>query len=268
MREPAAARAWPSAREIAGELAALAVIALILAALGPFGSFALGGFAARLAYWLPAAFLGYAIFRPISLLVMTAAERMGIGELPALLIAVAIAAFPASAAMLWLGGFRLGRALRLDGLLQLYVQVALIGGLIGGFFVVLSRPRAAQPLAQGPAAATDQVEVTAAPPPAFLARLPPAWRDQLVALEMEDHYVRAHGPDGRSLLILMRMADAERELANADGARVHRSWWVMRPALRGVRRKGRALEIDLANGLSAPVARDRLAALRREGWPL
>ena len=95
---------------------------MILAALGPFGSFALGGFGERLAYWLPAALLGYAIFRPIALVVITAAERIGIGEIPAMLVAVAIAAFPASAAMLWLGGVRFGQALRIDGLLQLYFR--------------------------------------------------------------------------------------------------------------------------------------------------
>ena len=85
---------------------------------------------------------------------------------------------------------------------------------------------------------------------------------------MEDHYVRAHGPDGQSVLILMRMADAERELAGLDGTRVHRSWWVARDAVKDNRRSGRAVQLKLAGGLTAPVARDRLAALRREGWPI
>lgn len=261
MREPVSARPWPSLREIAGEMALLALIAVILAALGPFGSFALGGFGERLAYWLPAAFLGYAIFRPISLFVITAAERLGIADLPALLIAVAIAAFPASAAMLWLGGVRFGQTLRLDQLLQLYFQVALIGGLIGTFFTLVSRRR--DNATEGPVA----VESAPASPP-FLKRLPGDWDGRLIALEMEDHYVRAHGPGGKSLLILMRMADAERELAGADGARVHRSWWVMRGAVTGRRRDGRNSLLILEGGIGAPVARDRAAGLKAVGWPL
>lgn len=83
---------------------------------------------------------------------------------------------------------------------------------------------------------------------------------------MEDHYVRAHGPDGQSVLILMRMADAERELAGTDGARVHRSWWVMRGAVAGQRRVGRNLVLQLPDKLEAPVARDRVADLRARGW--
>lgn len=121
-REPSRPLHLPTLRELVGELAVLAAIALVLAALGPFGSFALGNFGARLAYWLPASFLGYAVFRPISLLVLTAAERLGLGELPALLVAVAVAAFPASAAMLWLGGFSFGSAVRLNDLVQLFFR--------------------------------------------------------------------------------------------------------------------------------------------------
>ncbi|GAA4712974.1 LytTR family DNA-binding domain-containing protein [Sphingomonas lutea] len=255
MREPGVSAHWPGPRALAGELALLAVIALILAALGPFGSFELGGFGARLEYWMPAAFLGYAIFRPISLLVLAAGERLGLGAMPALLIAVAIAAFPASAAMLWLGGVRFGHAIRLEVLMQLYFQVSLIGALIGAVFVLLwpARPAPAEPARAQPQA----------PPPApFLDRLPGHWNGQLNALQMEDHYVRAHGPGGQSVLILMRMADAERELGAADGLRVHRSWWVARDAVIGRARDGRSLRLRLDGGLEAPVARDRAAAVR------
>lgn len=251
---------WPGPRELAGELAVLAIIALILAAAGPFGSFVLGDFWDRLAYWGPAAFLGFMIFRPIALVVLHAAGRMGVGEFPAMLIATVIAAFPASAAMLWLGGVRFGHVLRIDDLLQLYFQVALIGAVIGAVFVLTSRGK--------PERDAADVEEQLPPAPAFFERLPGHWNRCLTALEMEDHYVRAHGPAGQSILILMRMADAERELAGADGARVHRSWWVSRDAVTGKRRDGRNLVLQLGGGLEAPVARDRLADLRAAGWPL
>lgn len=268
MREPAGQTKWPSPREIAGELAVLAVIALILAALGPFGSFALGGFGARLAYWLPASLLGYVIFRPIAFLVFAAAERLGVSQIAAMLIAIAIAAFPASAAMLWLGGMRFDHEVRLADLVQLYFQVALIGGVIGTFFMISGRRDPAPSMIDAPFGEGSSEAPADAARAAFFDRLPPHWDGRLVALEMEDHYVRAHGPDGQSVLILMRMADAERELADADGARVHRSWWVMREAVTGRRRVGRNLVLALNGTLEAPVARDRLAQLRSAGWPV
>jgi DNA-binding LytR/AlgR family response regulator len=83
---------------------------------------------------------------------------------------------------------------------------------------------------------------------------------------MEDHYVRAHGPQGCSHLLLMRMADAERELSGVEGERVHRSWWIARAAVEGVRRDGRRLFLQLGGGLEAPVSRDRVPALRQRGW--
>jgi DNA-binding LytR/AlgR family response regulator len=82
---------------------------------------------------------------------------------------------------------------------------------------------------------------------------------------MEDHYVRAHGP-GTSALILLRMRDAEAELAGVDGRRVHRSWWVARASVEKVLRDGRGYKLRLTNGLEAPVARDRVAALKAAGW--
>ena len=105
----------------------------------------------------------------------------------------------------------------------------------------------------------------AAPSAPFLDRLPPAWNGQLVALEMEDHYVRAHGPD-TSALLLLRMRDAEAELDGVDGLRVHRSWWVARDAVDKVLRDGRSYKLRLTNGLEVPVARDRVAALKTAGW--
>ena len=82
---------------------------------------------------------------------------------------------------------------------------------------------------------------------------------------MEDHYVRAHTPAG-STLLLLRMRDAVAELDGVDGLRVHRSWWVARNAVAGMRREGRNIRLILTNGVEAPVARGETERLRREGW--
>ena len=114
--------------------------------------------------------------------------------------------------------------------------------------------------------ASAMADVPAGPPsPRLLDRLPPHLGRDLVALEMEDHYARAHTMLG-SALLLMRMRDAVAELDGIDGAQVHRSWWVARRAVTGTLRDGRNLRLKLATGVEAPVARAAVAALKAAGW--
>ncbi|MBD3762204.1 LytTR family DNA-binding domain-containing protein, partial [Rhizorhabdus sp.] len=63
-----------------------------------------------------------------------------------------------------------------------------------------------------------------------------------------------------------RLRDAIAELNGLDGMQVHRSWWVARDAVRRWHRDGRAFTLELVNGLQVPVARNRVAILRAEGW--
>ena len=101
--------------------------------------------------------------------------------------------------------------------------------------------------------------------PVFLDRLPAELGTGLIALEMEDHYVRAHTMLG-SDLVLLRMRDAIAELEGVEGAQVHRSWWVARDAVERVEREGRNVRLLLPRGLVAPVARSRTAELAAAGW--
>jgi hypothetical protein len=255
----------PTLRELVIELVVMVGLGVLLAALGPFGSFVIGGFGARLAYWVPAALIGYAIFRPTTLAALMAARRLDLPELGAAIVGTLVAAIPATLAIAFFGGFRPGSHPDFEQLFSLYINVGLIGVLVMTVFVLLRRATALPPATQ------------AAPPPAepaparapfrapFLERLPPAWADRLIALEMEDHYVRAYGPDA-SALILLRMRDAEAELAGIDGLRIHRSWWVARNAVATVLRDGRGTKLRLTNGLEPPIARDRVAALKAAGW--
>lgn len=254
-------------REWVIEIAVMLAIGVVLAALGPFGSFTLGSFADRLAYWIPAALLGYAIVRPTTLIALLIAERLSLPEIPSAGVGILLAAVPGTYAIAYLGGYRPGAQPPFQVLFQLYLQVALIGILVMLVFLLIER-RAGSP------AVPARFDIPAAVPPLlaereadvpFLRRLPVAWRDQLVALEMEDHYVRAHGP-GTSMLILLRMRDAEGELAGYDGLRVHRSWWVAKSSVKQVLRAGRRVRLRLHGGIEAPVARDRIVALEDAGW--
>ncbi|MCY7338819.1 MAG: LytTR family transcriptional regulator DNA-binding domain-containing protein [Sphingomonas bacterium] len=260
----------PTPREVTIEVGVMLAIGLALAALGPFGSFAMGSFPVRLAYWVPMTLMGYAIVRPTVGASQLFAERLAIDRIAAALVAVAIAAAPATFVVLWWNGKTIAAVPTFERWFQLYVQVALVGVLVTGLFLLLERRTKADPalaptakdLSPDPPA---PLAVVASPGQRFLDRLPPVWADRLVALEMEDHYVRAHGP-GTSALILLRMRDAEAELATIDGMRIHRSWWVARRAVEKVLRDGRNYKLRLDGGLEAPVARDRVAALKAANW--
>ena len=105
-----------------------------------------------------------------------------------------------------------------------------------------------------------------APPPAIRDRLPPRLaRAELHAVQAEDHYLRIHTSAGQEL-ILMTLADALAALADSDGLRVHRSWWVARHAVEHARwRRGRG-ELELAGGGVAPVSNRYAAEVKKVDW--
>lgn len=100
---------------------------------------------------------------------------------------------------------------------------------------------------------------------AFLERLPVKYRTaELWAVSSEDHYCRVHTSLGTDL-ILMRLSDAERELASADGLRVHRSWWVSRKAVKDARREGGRIVLTLKSDTEVSVSRSYQEAVRAAG---
>lgn len=105
----------------------------------------------------------------------------------------------------------------------------------------------------------------ASPAETFLSRLPVKYRTaELYAVSSEDHYLRVHTSYGEEL-ILMRLADAMRELASASGLQVHRSWWVAKAAVRDTARQGGKLSLVLPSGKQVPVSRTFLPAVKAAG---
>ncbi len=100
---------------------------------------------------------------------------------------------------------------------------------------------------------------------AFMDRLPVKFRTaELHAVSSEDHYLRVHTSLGEEL-ILMRLADAVRELAKADGLQVHRSWWVAKQGVQDEKRvDGRSLLV-LPSGTEVPVSRSYRARAKEAG---
>jgi hypothetical protein len=253
------------ARRIAAELLVVAAVGLALAALGPFGSYAVP-FGPRALFWMGSMLAGYAIVRPMMGVSRWLSEQTGIGPLPAQLLALTVAAVPLSF-LVKLASTRLGASGRL-GFGELYLQVWGIGLAMTLF---MSRFfSAAEASRTEPAPAPEQDAPVFGPPersqPRFLDRVPGTVGAPLLCLSMEDHYVRAHGPLG-SALILMRMRDAVAELDGMEGLQVHRSWWVASEAVESVEKEEDRLRLRLVNGMTVPVARSQVGAVRAQRWP-
>jgi LytTr DNA-binding domain len=111
--------------------------------------------------------------------------------------------------------------------------------------------------------------VTATPQtasPAFADRLPVKFRAGTVyAVSAEDHYLRVHTSLGETM-VLMRLADAVRELASLEGLQTHRSWWVARQGLADASRGDGKVTLTLKSGVEAPVSRTYLKAVKDAGW--
>ncbi|HEY4546165.1 MAG TPA: LytTR family DNA-binding domain-containing protein [Pedomonas sp.] len=265
-------RARLDTRQILTEGALMLLLAVMLAATGPFGTFLHGSGPVRLVYWLRTVLAGYLLFRPGILLFACAARRLGFPEAAGWTTAVVLLSAP-MALYLWCFGPHIMPDRPWPGIedfMDTYAQVLLTSGLAMALLWWRNAPGAeAKPAPESTPQSGLPETAPAQPGPrigALLAeRLPPHLGQDVIALQMEDHYVRVHTMRGDTL-VLMRMADAVAELEGLDGLRVHRSWWAARAAVTAVERNGRSATLMLSNGLEVPVARDRLPQLRVSGW--
>lgn len=168
----------------------------------------------------------------------------GIPTPVALAIAILTAALPVSLAAAGFGRWAWpGEAARMS-LIDWYVKTALVEAMVIGLWLVAEARRRPAP-------------VFATPPRRLSHALA---NDGVTCLQMEDHYVRVHRVSG-SRLELMPMADAIARYG-AAGIQTHRSWWVAVSAVRAIERDGRNMRLRLDGGLTVPVARNRVAAVR------
>ena len=114
--------------------------------------------------------------------------------------------------------------------------------------------------------ANRSVDQTEAAPsaPVLLDRLPVDKRGTLVAISVEDHYVRIRTERGEEM-VLMRLGDAIRESAPVAGLQVHRSHWVARDQVTAARREGDRAILTMAHGPDIPASRRYVPALREAG---
>jgi hypothetical protein len=220
----------------------------ILAALGPFGSYANEGPFQRTGYWIASVLLALMLygtgFRIVTRFARQGSLKWWLALIGVTLLLSVPEAFATRAAAFWLWPElrQLGPSWPLW--LTQTITIGLVA-MVGAAFIV-RRPAAPVSAAFPAAAATS-----------------PLGRDVL-ALQMEDHYVRVHRPTG-SELILMPLARAI-EGMEAEGLRTHRSWWVASHAVRKVEGNARSMRLHLSNGTIAPVARSAVIHLKAAGW--
>lgn len=262
------ARAGPSGapwiRRILIELALLSVVALVLASVGPYGTYAAAPFGERLAYWLRTGAAGYAIYRPLVAALAAGARLLQFREEAGWALATVLGSLLLSYWLWWFGPVvRLTRPLpTAQELVDTFGQVLLLSGLcVVALWLFVQRDRSGPPLGAQPVAPDTRSPGLGAQ---LAARLPARLGGDVIALRTEDHYVRVYTRIGDAL-VLMRMSDAIGELVGIPGIQVHRSWWIARDAIVAVERRGRTTRVHLSNGLTAPVARDRLKTVATAG---
>jgi len=276
-------------RRILSDLAIMTVIGVFLAVLGPFGSIE-EPLAVRLITWLTFSYIGYAIYSPMSFVVERAHAALDLPMLPLWLAAVMVATVPMTVLIYFVQFMPNWPPIPpLEEALISYSYVFVIGGGITLLFNFIgsrktsvaavqggeektreapSEPVKADPALSSPPSPEKSPNPDPAPNP-LLDALPPELGADIIALEMEDHYVRVHTALG-SELVLMRLRDAMAHMAahmpEVEGRQVHRSWWVARLAVEDVRREGRNLRLVLAGGIEAPVSRAQVSELKAAGW--
>ena len=98
----------------------------------------------------------------------------------------------------------------------------------------------------------------------LLDRLPFDKRGPLVAISVEDHYVRVRTTKGEEM-ILLRLADAIREVGATPGAQVHRSHWAAFDQVASATRDGDRAALQMTKGGDIPVSRRHIPTIKEAG---
>ncbi len=242
-------------------LALWAVLTLLVALAGPFGTYAGMRFPVRLGYW--GGLIGASI--PVAYIFRVLTDR-GLAHLRnwQRSVTVAVIFSSAFAPVVYLTTKALegvGQATMVPFWvmwLTTFVASILVCTVKSLWQPVSADLTAAPPAAFAPAIPAHQHI------PQILARIDADKRGDVLHLSVRDHYVVVQTARGEATL-LMRFADAIRELDGVEGLQVHRSHWVAKMAVaEPVRASGR-LQLRLRDGRLVPVSRSYLEEVRANG---
>ncbi len=88
----------------------------------------------------------------------------------------------------------------------------------------------------------------------FFDRLPADLGREVISIRAANHHVEVTTTRGHAR-VLMRLADAEADLGDLPGMRVHRSWWVNLAHVSTIATRQGAAELVLTTGARVPVSR-------------
>ncbi|WP_166417882.1 LytTR family DNA-binding domain-containing protein [Cochlodiniinecator piscidefendens] len=234
--------------------ATVVVASMVLAILGPFGTYNTLSFLPRLLFWLGAVSAvgipvncciyligvsGWGLDRPAVVSILSGAF---LGSIPGALI---LALFYFQMNEFEFGWLSFGKMMILVSTIS--VVIGLSEFKIYEFNRNLPKNNPSQ---------TSSLDCNA-----FFSRVSPELGRSLVSLSKQDHYLEVVTDKG-SEVILLRMADAVAELAAYNGIRVHRSHWVAIDAIVGFERRDSRCFVLLKGGREVPVSRPNVTYVR------
>lgn len=248
--------------------ATFVTIVLIFALTGPYGTFARLTPGARFGYWLVLHAMAWSIAIVFSVVAEILLRRFVASMFVRMMIGSIVAALPIGfgITLVDLAFFGIVSTVA-DSLRQSLGATPLCA-----LFCVLSYLTMHRQIAMA-AAASDMKEpkitspATAeirnpAPQPPILSRLKPENRGALIRLTVRDHYTEVVTSRGREL-ILLRFGDALMEIGNTEGMRLHRSHWIAKDHIAGLKRDNGKLFVIARDGVEMPVSRSYAEAVRR-----
>ncbi len=234
-------------RQIFGEigwekkLAAFFVAVGVLTLLGPFGTYEDLTFWERAIFWV-VAIGGIGFFMHITMTVALTSDALGkMQQLPRLLLGAVFGGFPGAAIIIFVNGVFRPPMMSADTLPILWLQVAMIGFLIGVFEYIDWRRPSSELVAERPVTRLHQ-------------KLRAGEEADIVSMSMQDHYVQVTTQAGQEL-VLMRFSDAIEAASGLPGTRIHRSHWVVNSHLTAVERDGSRIVARLSDGRQLSISK-------------
>lgn len=232
---------------------------LILAFMGPFGTFHSFPVFERILFWALATIAGTACIGTSVVLTLRSLENTLRARFLAAAIGTVLGSAPATYLIMTISNRMDDVSVPLNTFSSLWASVALIGLLISCVHVVADYVfnlgafgSVATSVTQADQdAETEEPQLEIVP---LLKLLPDGTRPcEIMSFSMQDHYVEINTMNG-STLHLMRFSDAMDKLGNLRGERVHRSHWVSLRHLANIKKDGRRHVAVLTDGQSLPVS--------------
>ena len=217
---------------------------------GPFGSFQSLAHPQRYAFWFGLVAMGYGLATATLQILRPAVTFTRLPKVAAIVLVGLVSTLPMMFVVAWALEVVFERSTPPGRLVSLYLSVAAVQLVVAGIatWPFLAPHRPAPPADD---LSTDR----------FFERVPDRLGRDLLALEAQDHYLLVHTRRG-SALIYMRLGEAVQILPPQFGFQAHRRWWVAHKEVAGLRRDGHQTLIELTGGLTVPVGRTYLAAVR------